>query len=307
MPPTWALEEMEASVRQQLEDERLKKEEAMETCQPSSKGDTTTTSTARESSKVQFDLEDATQVHEITSRSELTPDDVEAIWYVKSDYQAINSWIRVTVKNMKKKLPEEGEELGYCYRGLEQRVNPDRRRDTVIESIYAVLREQSRQRKLETPPTTSTVTTNPDLLSKVYRSYSIACQLESYKLAKKDARKAAMIQNPPPSPAAPIESPTATTSTTTSRRKGTHSKATRRNSFLMEAEDVDVTHHQAVDICVPNHHHQPEQEPASRKTGKTVAPGKSRYIPRFLFRRGLERTPSKKGFSIRAARRTSFS
>ena len=305
MPPTWVLEEMEARERQQSEDE-LK--EAMETCQPPSTGDTATpatTSAGRESSKVQFNLEDAMQVHEITSRSELTSEDVKAMWYVRSDYQAINSWIRVTVKNMKQKLPEE-EELGFCYRGLEKRVAPDQTQNIVIESIYAVLKEQARQRKSTTHPTTSTAT-NPDILSKVYRSYAIASQLESYKMANKDALEAAMIRNPPPE--APIESSAATTpkaTATSTNQKGRHPKAKRRNSFLMEAEDVLTKGmHQPVDSCVPNHH-QPEQQPASCKSGKTVAPGKSRYMPRFLFRRGLVRTPSKRGFSTRAVRRTSF-
>jgi hypothetical protein len=60
MPSTWVAEEIKARDRQELEDQL---HEAMDN----------TTATSK-TSKVKFDLEDATQVHEITSRYELSPE-----------------------------------------------------------------------------------------------------------------------------------------------------------------------------------------------------------------------------------------
>ena len=189
MPPTWVFDEME---------ERETK--SMPFLLPKKGKQSNGTRTVR------FDTDNVVR-YEVPChhRKEISEEELQELWYVEDDYHRINSWIRITTKNMKKGLPETDDY--YCYRGLENRVHS--KQTTITRSIYAVLNEQTRQREANKP--------NAELLAEVYRGFSIACQLDGYKLAKQDAAAAKAIYK---------------------HEKSKHSKAKRRNSFLMEAEDV---------------------------------------------------------------------
>ena len=66
-------------------------------------------------------------VHEIPSLSEITDDEVSAMWYDDEEYAAIKARIQETVARASKDLPIT-ERLGYCMRGLEAKTEFGSRR-----------------------------------------------------------------------------------------------------------------------------------------------------------------------------------
>mmetsp|Transcript_7457 Transcript_7457/g.21829 ORF Transcript_7457/g.21829 Transcript_7457/m.21829 type:complete len:346 (-) Transcript_7457:64-1101(-) len=173
---------------------------------------------------VRFDA-NKTQVHPVPSRAELNMEDFENMWFLKDDYQRMNSWIRLTLNQMRQGLPEEND---LCYRGLEHRVNRearDRYHSVLSGSIHAVLQEQDRQWRV------SLGIDRPEDIASVYRGFSIASQLEGYQRGKQDERVVKEHQQEDEEEAARRQQ--------AQQQDRPHGKARRRNSFLMEAEDVD--------------------------------------------------------------------
>jgi hypothetical protein len=167
--------------------------------------------------RVQFNLTQ-TQILLVSAREDITPEEVEAIWYMKSDYTKMNSWVRITVKMIEHGVPEED---GYCYRGLEHRTKQRKvcLGRIVQRSISAVMKEQDRQMVEEFGGL------NSELLAEAYRGVSIASQLEPYKNAKIDAHEAAIIHN------TPCEEEPLT-------KLAHSSRVVRRNTLLFGAQDT---------------------------------------------------------------------
>ncbi len=99
-------------------------------------------------SKIRFNLDD-TKVVEVGARGMLTSADCRNIWYQPSDFSRMSSHNRSTVKMMRE-FGSIDDELDHCIRGLEHKVHGESEhvKDIRLNAVYAVLKEQSRQRKL---------------------------------------------------------------------------------------------------------------------------------------------------------------
>lgn len=110
---------------------------------------------------------------------DLAKDEVRAIWYERTDYEAMkHSFIPIVRKMMKGEPIEENNEQST--RGLEYRTRKGaiRRQHNKLEAISAVLDEQDRQY--------NEGMLSDELLKDVYRSCSMHCQEEAYMLGLKD-------------------------------------------------------------------------------------------------------------------------
>lgn len=98
-------------------------------------------------SKIRFNIEDV-QVVEVSPRGMLTSADCRQIWYQPSDFSRISSLNRSTVKLMRE-FGFMDDDPDYCLRGLENKLHGESQhvKDIRINAVYAVLKEQSRQRK----------------------------------------------------------------------------------------------------------------------------------------------------------------
>ena len=130
-------------------------------------------------SKIKFDIQ-ATVIHFVKPRHEMTPDEFNGTWYRTSDFTRISSWNRMTVKLMRQNGSLEGEP-DHCIRGLEHRLKGQQKlRQTLkTNAIYAVLNEQARQREYGV---------NPERLCDVYRGYTYSCVQEALARGIEDER-----------------------------------------------------------------------------------------------------------------------
>lgn len=144
-------------------------------------------------SKIQFDL-DASSVHEISGREEMTPDDLKVLFYRTAEYASISSWNRMTLKIFRQRA-KEGSMLerssvddGHCIRGLEHRLKAQAniRQQIITNSIYSVLDEQARQRRSRPPRKTCVV--DIDKVAEAYRTQAHKSQRDAHEMGLEDER-----------------------------------------------------------------------------------------------------------------------
>lgn len=94
-------------------------------------------------SKIRFDV--GVTVFEVRARSLIPLTEKRSIWYQPSDFAKISSLNRSAVKVLR----ENPDDPDHCGRGLEHKLygDSDRINDIKVNSIFSVLKEQSRQRK----------------------------------------------------------------------------------------------------------------------------------------------------------------
>lgn len=120
------------------------------------------------------------EIYDVPHIDDMTPEEVKAIWYEKSDYEKIKmAMIPIIRKMMKKETIQETDRE--TIRGLEFRTRQGaiRRQHNKLEATTAVLDEQDRQ--LDTVGRV-----DEDLLAKVYKQFNSHCQIEAHKLALGD-------------------------------------------------------------------------------------------------------------------------
>jgi hypothetical protein len=169
-------------------------------------------------------------VHEIWSRQELTPQDYALTWYMRSDFERISSWNRMTVKFFRQQAQGGGDRGGddedpeHCIRGLEHRLKGqnDLRQTTKTNAIYAVLMEQSKHRKTmgaaycgghpllggdencNSPPSPPKKTDHSFGLAKVYREHTLCSVTQAHEQGLQDEKDVKAINVlgdlPPPTP-----------------------------------------------------------------------------------------------------------
>jgi hypothetical protein len=97
-------------------------------------------------SKIRFDL-DKIELIEVKARSMITALERKSIWFQPSDFSKMSSMNRSTVKTLRENPNIDEPDL--CIRGLEHKLHgeSDRINEIKVNSIFSVLKEQSRQRK----------------------------------------------------------------------------------------------------------------------------------------------------------------
>jgi hypothetical protein len=168
-------------------------------------------------------------VHEIWSRQELTPQDYALTWYMRSDFERISSWNRMTVKFFRQQAQGGGDQGGddedpeHCIRGLEHRLKGqnDLRQATKTNAIYAVLMEQSKHRKTmgaayygghpllggdencNSPPSPPKKKDHSFGLAKVYREHTLCSVTQAHEQGlqdEKDVKAMNVLGDLPPTP-----------------------------------------------------------------------------------------------------------
>jgi hypothetical protein len=151
------------------------------------------TSTSSRTSKIQFDL-DATIVHEVCNRDDLTPEDLKILFYRHGEYASISSWNRMTLKIFRQRAQKGSmiersslDDDGHCIRGLEhrQKSRRDIRQQMITDSIYAVLDEQTRHRR-ENCFSGVVVVVDADKVAEAYSSQTYRSHVDAYEMGLKD-------------------------------------------------------------------------------------------------------------------------
>lgn len=130
-------------------------------------------------SKIRFDL-DGVKFFEVKARTMITSAERRAIWYQPIDFSKMSSMNRSSIKILR----ENPDERDHCARGLEHKLNgeSDHINDIKVNSIFSVLKEQSRQRKSNT--------TDPLRISQIYKEHVFASEQKARELGFSDEKSA---------------------------------------------------------------------------------------------------------------------
>jgi len=133
---------------------------------------------------VRFDLQN-TRIIPIKGLTSMTDDERQAYWYSQEAYVALRGCAGITLQLMGLGHPEQ---FGHCYRGLESCLPENQKiiHNEITLSIYAVFREQSRQK--------GKGISNPSSLRTAYRKTIRSSTERALAAAKEDREAAAAYQ-----------------------------------------------------------------------------------------------------------------
>ena len=172
--------------------------------------ETSSSSSSVMKKKVQFESTDTTVEHIVPALRNMGEDEIQAVWYTKSEYNTIREEMEYTLKLVSAGLTDP-ERAGFCYRGIEARTDAMRQiRSQVIEqSIHAVLAAQEEVLSTEDGGVTELEDTSSSsgsssydselrderaiIISKLYKEYTIRSEMEAKRRGQWDERSAILL------------------------------------------------------------------------------------------------------------------
>jgi len=118
----------------------------------------------------------------IPTLSEMTEEEIRASWYNEGDFRKMRKSALIILKRMITNTLKDDFEAEDTTRGLENKtpMGSTIRKENRYNSLWTVLLEQSRQRRLEQP-------VDCDKIAHLYRKSNAHCRLEAIEIAANDA------------------------------------------------------------------------------------------------------------------------